>query len=73
MRDLSSRSHCAPTLRDDGWRHAQLLEAPLGGAGTYFPEDPSWFGPSSERTVVGAGDGTESTHTRLPPPSDDDE
>ena len=54
-------------------RHAQLLEAPLGGAGAYFPEDPSWFGPSSERTVVGAGDGTESTHTRLPPPSDDDE
>lgn len=54
-------------------RHAQVLEAPLAGAGTYFPEDPSWFGPPVERTVVEAGDGTESTHTRLPPPSDDDE
>ena len=60
MRDLSWRSHRAPTLRDDGGRHAQLLEglardspcAPLGAfvAGTLVAsaaDDPEPRDPSS--------------------------
>jgi hypothetical protein len=50
-------------------RHAQTLEAPLAGAGAYFAEDPSWFGPPLERTVVERGE--EAPRTTLPSPSED--
>lgn len=51
-------------------RHAQILEAPLAGAGVYFAEDPSWFGPSVGRTVVAAAGVDEDTQTGLPPRPD---
>jgi hypothetical protein len=51
-------------------RHAQVLEAPLAGAGAYFAEDPSWFGPPVERTALEAGeDGA--PQTRLPSAAED--
>lgn len=49
-------------------RHAQVLEAPLAGAGAYFGEDPAWFGPPVERTVTEAGESADNTQTRLPAP-----
>jgi hypothetical protein len=52
-------------------RHAHVLEAPLAGAGGYFAEDPSWFGPPVERAVVEAGTDAEDTATRLPQSSHD--
>jgi hypothetical protein len=52
-------------------RHAQVREAPLAGAGGYFAEDPSWFGPPVERTAVEAAEEAENTQTRLPSPSKD--
>lgn len=52
-------------------RHTLVSDAPLGRAGAYFAEDPSWFGPPVERTVVQAAeDGA--PRTRLPEPPDDD-
>jgi hypothetical protein len=51
-------------------RHAHVRDAPLAGAGTYFAEDPSWFGPPVERTVLEAGeDGA--PRTRLPSAAED--
>lgn len=51
-------------------RHAQFSDAPLARAGTYFAEDPSWFGPPVERAAVEAEeDGT--APARLPAPSED--
>ena len=49
-------------------RHAHVLEAPLAGAGVYFAEDPSWFGPPVERPLQPVA--SEDTQTRLHPPSD---
>jgi hypothetical protein len=64
-------------------RRAELSAMPLAGAGAVFADDPSWFAPPVERTVLEAvGDtqdgfddtqaGEESvTPTRLPPPPED--
>jgi hypothetical protein len=51
-------------------RHAQVLEAPLAGAGGYFAEDPSWFGPPVERAVLEADEGAENPRSTLPLPSE---
>ena len=52
-------------------RHAEVLEAPLAGAGVYFAEDPSWFGSPVERVAADAGGNADGTETRLPrQPSD---
>ncbi len=52
-------------------RHAQVLEAPLAGAGVYFAEDPSWFGSPVERGAAGTEQNAAGTDTRLPPQSSD--
>lgn len=49
-------------------RHAQVLEAPLAGAGVYSAEDPSWFGPPVERPLQPVG-ASEDTQTGSSPPS----
>ncbi|MBA3376087.1 MAG: hypothetical protein H0U00_09800 [Actinobacteria bacterium] len=49
-------------------RHAVVLGAPLSGAGGYFGEDPSWFGPSAGRTATDPEAADENTQTRLPAP-----
>jgi hypothetical protein len=51
-------------------QHAHMLEAPLAGAGAYFAEDPSWFGPPIERTVLEAAEDEANTHAKLPPSAD---
>ncbi len=51
-------------------RHAAALAAPLAGAGAYFGEDPSWFGPSAP-AVVATEPVDEDTQAGLPaPPAD---
>lgn len=52
-------------------RHAVVLAAPLSGAGAFFGEDPSWFGPSAEHTAIVTEDADEDTQTRLPAPPPD--
>lgn len=52
-------------------RHGVVLAAPLSGAGSFFGEDPSWFGPSAEPAAIVAEDADEDTQTRLPAPPPD--
>ncbi len=58
----------------DARRHAFVQSAPLSGAGAFFGEDPSWFGPpiehTAERTAV-EDEEDEDTKTRLPAPAAD--
>jgi hypothetical protein len=49
-------------------RHTLAYGAPTP-ATTSLPEDPSWLEPPSERTALDVGGASESTVTRLPPPS----
>ncbi len=52
-------------------RHAEVLAAPLAGAGAYFGEDPSWFGPSGRPPGLAADAVEEDTQAGLPvPPAD---
>ena len=53
----------------DARRHGFVQAAPLSGAGAFFGEDPSWFGPPLERTALEAAD--EDTKARLPAPAAD--
>ena len=66
-------------------RYAQISAMPLAGAGGVFADDPSWFGPPVERTVVEVGEDTQdgmvdeaeldeaTAPPRLPPRAEDDE
>ncbi|CAN5816929.1 MAG: hypothetical protein H0W35_02580 [Actinobacteria bacterium] len=49
-------------------RHAIVLAAPLSGAGAFFGEDPSWFGPSARRPAIATEDVDEDTQTGPPAP-----
>lgn len=40
-------------------RHAEISAMPLSGAGGIFADDPSWFGPPVERTIVEIGEDTQ--------------
>jgi hypothetical protein len=40
-------------------RHAELSAMPLSGAGGIYADDPSWFGPPVERTLVELGEDTQ--------------
>lgn len=52
-------------------RHGVVQAAPLSGAGTFFGEDPSWFGPAARSTASDAHDPNEDTQAaRLPAPPD---
>jgi hypothetical protein len=64
-------------------RYAEISALPLAGAGGIFADDPSWFGPPVERTIVEVGEDTQdgiedaeleeatTTPPRLPPRADD--
>jgi hypothetical protein len=69
-------------------RHAEVSQMPLAGAGAsaYFADDPSWFAPPVERTVLeivedpgdeiedtqdGIDEDTAAPTTRLPPRAED--
>jgi hypothetical protein len=65
-------------------RYAEISAVPLASAGSVFADDPSWFGPPVERTIVEIGEDTQDgiapevdeasgpTPTpRLPPRADD--
>jgi hypothetical protein len=62
-------------------RYAEISALPLSGGGI-FADDPSWFGPPVERTIVEVGEDTQdgiedaeleeaTTPPRLPPRADD--
>ena len=55
----------------DARRHSYVQAAPLAGAGAFFGEDPSWFGPPVERTAIEIAAADEDTQTRLPAPAAD--
>jgi hypothetical protein len=40
-------------------RHAEISALPLSGAGGIYADDPSWFGPPVERTIVEIGEDTQ--------------
>jgi hypothetical protein len=64
-------------------RYAEISALPLSGAGGIFADDPSWFGPPVERTIVEVGEDTQdgiedaefeeatTTPPRLPPRADE--
>ena len=63
-------------------RYAETSAVPLSGAGGIFADDPSWFGPPVERTILEVGEDTQdgledaeldevTTPPRLPPRADD--
>jgi hypothetical protein len=63
-------------------RQAELSAMPLSGGGGVFADDPSWFGPPVERTILEVGEDTqdgleddgleeETPPTRLPPRAED--
>ena len=55
----------------DARRHGFVQAAPLSGAGAFFGEDPSWFGPPVERTAIEAVEDDADTKARLPAPAAD--
>jgi hypothetical protein len=64
-------------------RYAEISALPLSGPGGIFADDPSWFGPPVERTIVEVGEDTQdgiedaefeeatTTPPRLPPRDDE--
>jgi hypothetical protein len=66
-------------------QQAEMSAMPLAGVGGIFADDPSWFGPPVERTIIEAGEDTQdgfedaeledgepaAQPTRLPPRADD--
>jgi hypothetical protein len=64
-------------------RYSEISALPLSGAGGIFADDPSWFGPPVERTMVEVGEDTQdgiedaefeeatTTPPRLPPRADE--
>jgi len=50
-------------------RRDEAVYGPLVGAGPAFAEDPSWFAPPVERTVLEELETGEDTAAKLPPPS----
>ncbi len=55
----------------DARRHGFVQAAPLSGAGAFFGEDPSWFGPPVERTAIEAVEEDDDSKARLPAPAAD--
>lgn len=52
-------------------RRDEIAYGFYAGEGLGLAEDPSWFAPPVERTVLEAVDGEDQTAARLPPPSTD--
>lgn len=50
-------------------RREEAAYGPLAGIGPAFAEDPSWFAPPVERTMLEAVEDDDDTEARLPPAS----